>query len=107
MLIIKENIEDKAYHDKEWYKRMDTLVGKNLDTTSEFENSLTIGQKIIFEADPNDGDKVPFPQGLSIKPDSGISEVDFAEKTLIVQNKIINGGVIIIEVGIRGSELGD
>lgn len=33
MITIMTNIEDRAYHYKEWYKKMDKLVGSIFDTT--------------------------------------------------------------------------
>lgn len=96
MLVIKKNIEDRAYSHKDWFKEMDTIVGEHFDTTTAFDNSVSIGTKIVF-----DDETTPLPNGVSIPAGSKITMATLSGKTLVILGKTINGKVTIINSGIR------
>ena len=102
MLIIIANLEDKSYHYKEWYKKMESIIGEHFDTTKDFDNSISITQKIIFESE-----KLELPDGLSIPDGSKITLDILSGNALVIINKVTRGTQTTIEAGIRSSEFAD
>lgn len=98
MIVIAENIEDKAYHYKDWYKEMEKLLGTTFDTTTEFENTLSVGQKIHFDAE-----EPCLPKGMSIPTGSTITLDALRIKTLEVMEISQVGDTKTIKVGIRST----
>ena len=99
---ITQNIENKAYNYKDWYKEMDKLVGEHFDTTPGFENSLQIGQKILIDAE-----KPVLPTGMSIPAKSDMTIDQLGAKTLVVNDISLKGDNKTISVGIRTTESAD
>ena len=102
MITITTNIEEKAYHYKEWYKKMETLVGSTFNTTPQFENTLSVGHKIII-----DTENPQLPTGMTIPQNSSYSIDDFRTKTLVVLSISQNRNNKSIEVGIRSTNSSD
>jgi len=102
MITIAENIEDNSYYHKDWYKAMDILVGENFDSTTNFENSLQLGQKIHF-----DGDNPALPTGMSIPTNSKMTVDQLGGLTLVVIDISILGNVKTIKLGIRSTDCSD
>jgi len=98
MIEITSNIEDKTYHYKEWYKKMEKLIGTQFDTTSDFENSLSVGHKIHI-----DTEKPILPNGMTIAVGSTTSTDDLRTKTLEVLSVSQVGNSKTINVGIRST----
>lgn len=99
---ITQNIEDKAYNHKDWYKEMDKLVGEHFDITPDFENTLQIGQKIhIDEENP------VLPTGMSIPANSDMTIDQLGGKTLVVNGISLTGDNKTISLGIRSTESAD
>lgn len=102
MIIISKNIEDKAYQYKEWYKNMEKLIREEFSTTTDFENSLSIGQKIHFDAE-----NPVFPDGMSFPTKSTFTIEDLRTKTLEILDISQIGNVKTIKVGIRSTQSTD
>jgi hypothetical protein len=102
MITITENIEDKGYYYKDWYKAMAKLVGENFDSTTNFENSLQLSQKIHF-----DGDNPTLPTGMSIPTNSQMTLDQLGGLTLVVKDISILGNVKTIKLGIRSTDSSD
>lgn len=102
MIVITDNIEDKAYQDKPWYKKMAMLIGTEFDTTTDFENSLSIGHKIHIDAE-----NPVLPDGMTIAATSITSLDDLRAKTLEVLNVSQVGNSKTINVGIRSTATKD
>jgi hypothetical protein len=102
MITIAENIEDNVYHYKDWYKAMDKLVGENFDSTTNFENSLQLGQKIHFYVD-----NPALPTGMSIPANSQMTLDQLGGLTLVVNDISILGNVKTIKLGIRSTDSSD
>lgn len=102
MIKIEENIEDDAYHYKDWYKEMNTLIGENFDTSHNFQNSITIGQKIQF-----DGVNPILPNGITIPVNSNITLDKLRAKTLEVLDITQTGNLKTIKVGILSTDSSD
>ncbi len=99
MIEITDNIENKAYHYKEWYKKMEKLIGTQFDTTTAFGNSLSVGHKIHI-----DTENPVLPNGMTIAAGSTTSLEDLKTKTLQVLEVSQVGNLKTIKVGIRSSE---
>jgi hypothetical protein len=102
MITIKANIEDKAYHYKEWYKKMYKLVGSTFDTTPQFENTLSVGHKIII-----DTENPQLPAGMTIPQNASFTLDDLSTKTLEVLSISQTGNIKSIDVGIRSTNSSD
>lgn len=102
MIIITDNIEDKAYHYKDWYKKMTTLIGTQFDTTTDFENSLSVGHKIHI-----DTENPVLPDGMTISAASTTKLADLTTKTLEVLSISQVGNSKTIKVGIRSTAIKD
>jgi len=102
MIVITDNIEDKAYHYKDWYKKMATLIGTEFDTTPNFENSLSVGHKINI-----DTEKPVLPTGMTIAANSTTMLDDLRTKTLEVLNVSQVGNSKTINVGISSTTISD
>ena len=102
MITITQNIEEKAYQHKDWYKEMDALVGESFDATAEFENSLQIGQKIHIDAE-----NPVLPTGISIPAESTMTIDQLGSKTLVVNDISQKGDEKTIKLGIRSTEIND
>ena len=102
MITITENIEDKGYHYKDWYKAMNNLVGENFDSTTNFENSLQLGQKIHFDVE-----NPTLPTGMSIPSNSQMTLDQFGSLTLVVIDISVTGNVKTIKLGIRSTDSSD
>jgi hypothetical protein len=98
MIIITDNIEDKAYHYKDWYKKMASLIGTQFDTTTAFENSLSVGHKIHI-----DTENPVLPNGMTIAATSTTTLDDLTTKTLEVLSVSQVGNSKTINVGIRST----
>ena len=98
MIVITENIEDKACHYKEWYKKMTTLIGTQFDTTTEFENSLSVGHKIHIDIE-----NPILPDGMAISESSSASLDQFGASTLDVLSVSQKGNLKTISIGIRST----
>ena len=98
MIVITDNIEDKAYHYKDWYKKMETLIGTQFDTTTDFENSLSVGHKIHIDIE-----NPVLPDGMTISPTSTTTLTDLTTKTLEVLGVSQVGNSKTINVGIRST----
>lgn len=102
MIIIVDNIENKAYHYKVWYKKMNSLLGTKFDTTPTFENSLSIGQKIHI-----DSDNPTLPTGMTIPKSSTLTVDELRTFTLEILDISQIGNEKSIKVGIRSTESKD
>ena len=102
MITITTNIEDRAYHYKEWYKKMDKLIGSTFDTTPQFENTLSVGHKIII-----DTENPQLPTGMTIPQNSSLTIDDLRTKTLEVLSISQTGNNKTIDVGIRSTNSSD
>ena len=98
MIIIKENIEEKSYNHKEWYKEMDKLIGETFDTTTGFENGLSVGQTIIFDAE-----NPILPIGMTIPANSNITLDKLRTVAIEVMKITQKGNNKTISAGIRSS----
>ena len=102
MIVITDNIEDKAYFYKGWYKHLTALIGTKFDTTSVFENSLSVGHTIIIDIiNP------ALPNGMSISADSNCTLNDLQAKTLVVLRISQTARSKKIDVGIRSIKIND
>jgi len=97
MIVITENKEDKKYYYKEWYKKMEELIGTQFDTTSDFENSLSIGQEIIC------GEEPLLPSGMTIAKTSTATLGDLRAKTLVILEILQTDNTKKIYVGIHST----
>lgn len=102
MIVINENIEDKGYHYKDWYKKMDELVGENFDSTATFENSLQIGETIHVDIE----DPV-LPNGMTIPQNSSMTLEQLGGVTFEVQAISITGNNKTVKLGIRSTASSD
>lgn len=102
MIVISDNIEDKAYHYKDWYKKMATLIGTQFDTTTDFENSLSVGHRISI-----DTVNPVLPDGMTIAATSNTTLADLTTKTLEVLSVSQIGNSKTINVGIRSTTISD
>lgn len=102
MLKISENIEEKVEHYRDWYKQLDTMVNEHFETTQEFENSVSIGQRFLF-----DSDKPELPKGLTIPEGSNITLEKLMGRALVITGKSTTGNITTIYAGIRSSRAGD
>ncbi len=102
MIEITRNIEDIEYHYKEWYKKMTNLIGTQFDTTTQFENSLSVGHKIHI-----DMENPVLPNGMTISASSTATLNDLRTSTLEVLSISQVGDSKTIKVGIRSTESKD
>lgn len=102
MIVITTNIEERAYYYKDWYKRMDNLVGATFNTTPQFESTLSVGHKIII-----DTENPQLPAGMTIPPNAPYTLDDLRSKTLEILSVSHTGNSKTINVGIRSTNSSD
>ncbi len=102
MLIISENIAERVNINEGWCKTIEKLIGQHFDTTNEFENSLCIGQKILFDIE-----NPILPTGMEIPSNSSIVIDQLNIMMFEVLAISIKGDIKTIRVGMRAFQASD